>query len=95
MHLGVPLESPQRSQALSLVKTGTSAFLPRCSSTGRLPVELTQGSVAFPRGATGLSHVPLWCESILEVTVEAAKGSQVHLEWIGTSGSFGMVAQSL
>ena len=33
---------------------------------------------AFPRGfPTGLSHVPLWCESILGLKVEAVQGIQV------------------
>ena len=51
--------------------------------------------MAFSRGATGLSHQP-WCfESILGVTVESVKGSQVYWEWIGTSGSFGMVTRLL
>ena len=51
--------------------------------------------MAFSRGATGLSHQP-WCfESILGVTVESVKGSQVYLEWIGTSESFGMLEQHL
>ena len=43
--LGVLLESPQGSQASCRVWTCTSAFLP---SSVSLPVELTQGSVAFP-----------------------------------------------
>ena len=33
--------------------------------------------------------------SILRVTVESVHGSQVYLEWIETSGSFGMVAEPL
>ena len=42
---------------------------------------------AFPRGLpTGLSHVPLWCESILGLKVEAVQGKQVSLEWTETSG---------
>ena len=42
---------------------------------------------AFPRGfPTGLSHVPLWCESILGLKVEAVQGKQVSLEWTETSG---------
>ena len=42
---------------------------------------------AFPRGfPTGLSHVPLWWESILGVKVEAVQGKQVPLEWTETSG---------
>ena len=82
MDLEVPLESPERSQFSSRVETCTSNFLPSCSSSVRLPVELTQRSVAFPRGfPTGLSHVPLWSESILGVQVEARQGNQVLLEW--------------
>ena len=42
---------------------------------------------AFPRGfPTGLPHVPLWCESILGLKVEAMQGKQVSLEWTPTSG---------
>ena len=42
---------------------------------------------AFPRGFhTGLSHVPLLCESILGLKVEAVQGKQVSLEWTETSG---------
>ena len=48
--LGVLLESPQGSQSSSRVGTCTSAFLPSCSSSVRLPVALIQESVAFPRG---------------------------------------------
>ena len=58
-----------------------------------LPVELTKGSVAFSRGAPGLSYLQ-WCfESILGVTIESVQGNQVYLECIGKSGSFGMVAR--
>ena len=87
MDLGVPLESREGSQASSRVETCVSAFLLSCSSSGSLPVELTQGSVAFPRGfPTGLSHVLQWCESILGVTLEAVQGNQVHLEWTDIFG---------
>ena len=42
---------------------------------------------AFPRGfPPGLSHVPLWCESILGLKVEAVQGKLVSLEWTETSG---------
>ena len=42
---------------------------------------------AFPRGFhAGLSHVPLWCESILGMKVEAVQGKQDPLEWTETSG---------
>ena len=51
--------------------------------------------MAFAQGATGLSHVPSCCESILQVTVESVQGNQVYLDWIGTLGSFGMVTQLL
>ena len=40
---------------------------------------------AFPRGfPTGLSHVPLWCESILGLKVNAVQGKLVSLEWTQT-----------
>ena len=87
MDLEVPLESPQGSQASSRVGTCTSAFLPSCSSSVSLPVELTQGSVYFPRVfPTGLSHVLPWCESIFGVTFEAVQGNQVPLEWTEVFG---------
>ena len=96
MDLCVPLESPQGSQALSRVETRTSAFLPSCSSSVRLPFLLTQASAAFPRGfPSGMSHVPPWYELILRVTVEAVQGNQVPLEWTEIWGSFVMVAQPL
>ena len=45
---------------------------------------------AFPRGfPTGLSHVPLWGESILGLKVEAVQGKQVFLEWTETLGDSG------
>ena len=48
--------------------------------------------MAISRGAKGLSYLPSCFESILGVTVESVQGSQVYLEWIGTSGTFGMGA---
>ena len=51
--------------------------------------------MACSQGDTGLSHLPLCFESILEVTVETVQGSQVYLEWIETSGYFGKVATPL
>ena len=51
--------------------------------------------MAFSRGATGLSHMPLCFESILGVTVESVQGNQVYLERIGKSWSFGIVTQPL
>ena len=92
---GVPLESSQANQTSSRVETCTSSFLLSFSSSVRLPVELTQGSVAFSRGSRGLSQVPSCCESILAVTAESVQGKQLYLEWDGNSGSFGMVARPL
>ena len=51
--------------------------------------------MAVSRGATGLSHVPSCFESILGDAIESVKDIQVYLEWIRTSGSFGMVARPL
>ena len=65
-----------------------SAFILSCNSSVRLPIELIQGSVAFPQGATGLSHVPPWCESIPGVTVDAVQVNQVHMEWMRHLGVF-------
>ena len=98
MDLGVLLESPQRSQSSSRVGACTCAFLPSCSSSVTLPFVWIKGYVAFPRGfptrlsrealprgfPKGLSHVPLWCESILGLKVEAVQGKQVSLEWTET-----------
>ena len=63
----------------------------QCQASCRVDI----GSVAFSRGATGLSHLPLCFEWILGVTVEPVLLSQWYLEWTGTSGSYGMVAQPL
>ena len=81
MDLGVPLESPQGSQASSQVETCTSAFLPSCNSSVWLPIELAQASAVFPRGATRQSHMPPSCESILGVTVKDVHRNHVHVEW--------------
>ena len=68
------------------METYTSVFLPSCSSSARLPDVLTQGSVAFPRDPTGLSHVPPLCDLKFRVTFEAGHGNQAHLEWTETFG---------
>ena len=78
----------QWSQASSRVETWNSAFLSRCKMVVRLPVEWTQGSAAFSQGATGLSHLPSYFESILGVPVESVQGNQAYLEWMEKSGSF-------
>ena len=56
---------------------------------------MTYGSVPYSVGATGLSHLPLCFDSMFGVTVESVQRSQVYLEWIGTSGSFQIVARPL
>ena len=54
---------------------------------------------AFPRGfPTGLPHVPLWCESILGLKVEAVQGIQVPwngLRHLGDSGNASMTPEFL
>ena len=70
-------------------------FLLKLKNTVRIPFKLTKGSVAFSKGATGLSHMPSCFQSILGVTVESVQESKVYLEWIGTLGSLGMVALPL
>ena len=51
--------------------------------------------MAFSQGATGLSHLSLYLELILGVTVESVQGNKVYMEWIGTSGSVLIVARPL
>ena len=58
-----------------------SRFPSRGSRDLWLSLEACPGG--FP---TGLSHVPPWCESILDLNVEAVQGKQVSLEWTETSG---------
>ena len=77
-YLGVPREFPQGSQASSRVETCKSAFLTSCNRRIRLPVEFTYGSVAFSRGATGLSHMSSCCESIHRVTFDSVQGIQMY-----------------
>ena len=61
------------------------AALSRFPSNGSMDQGLSLE--AFQRGfPKGLSHVPLWCESILGLNVEAVRGIQVSLEWTETSG---------
>ena len=68
-----------------LLSSQAVAAVSRFSSRGSRDLWLSLE--AFPRGfATGLSHVPPWCESILGLKVEAVQGKQVSLEWTETSG---------
>ena len=51
---------------------------------------------AFPRGfPTGLPHVPLWCESILGLKVEAVQGNQVPWNGLRHLGDSGNMARTL
>ena len=91
MDLGVPLESPQESQSSSewgharVLSSRALAAVSRFPSRGSRDLWLSLE--AFPRGfPTGLSHVPLWCESILGLKVEEVQGKQVSLEWTETYG---------
>ena len=91
MDLGVLLESPQGSQSSSrggharALSSRTVAAVSRFPSRGSRDLWLSLE--AFRRGfPTGLPHVPLWCELILGLNVEAVQGKQVSLEWNETSG---------
>ena len=96
MDLGILLESPQGSQSSCRVGACTCAFLPSCSRSFALLFLVDQGICGFPsrlsheafQGGfpTGLCDVPLWCESILGLNVEAVQGKQFSLEWTETSG---------
>ena len=44
--------------------------------------------MAFSRGATGLSNLPLCFESLLGVTVESVQWNHVYMDWIGTRGYY-------
>ena len=69
------------SRAVAAVSRFLRVYQLICGFPSRLSQE------AFPRGfPTGLSHVPLWCESILGLKVEAVQGIKVSLEWTETSG---------
>ena len=91
MDLGLFLESPQgvtprpecwHARALS---SRALAAVSRFSSHGSR--DLCLSLEACPGGfPTGLSHVPLWCDSILGLKVEAVQGKQVSLELTETSG---------
>ena len=90
MDLGVLLESTQGSQSSS--PGGHARVLSsRAVAARHASIGVDQGICGFhlrlshenfPRGfPTGLSHVPLWCESILGLNVEAVQRKQVSLEW--------------
>ena len=62
------------------LSSGTEAAVSRFPSRGSRDLWLSLE--AFPRGfPTRLSHVPLWCESILGLKFEAVQGKQFSLEW--------------
>ena len=91
MELGVLLEFPQGCQfrlEWGLARALSSRAL---AAVSRFPSrgsrDLWLSLQAFPRGfPTGLPHVPLCCESILGLKVEAVQGKQVSLEWTEISG---------
>ena len=98
MDLGVLLVFPQGCQfrlewghARALSSRALSA-VSRFPSRGSRDLWLSLE--AFPRGfPAGLPHVPLWCESILGLKVEAVQGKQVPwngLRHLGYSGNSGM-----
>ena len=73
MHVRFPPELKQQCHASLRVGQGICVFPSRLSHE------------ALPRGLpTGLSHVPPWCESTLDLKVEAVQGKQVSLEWTKT-----------
>ena len=62
MHVRFPLELKQQCRASLRVDQGIFGFPSRLSHE------------AFPRGIpTGLSHEPPWCQSILNLKVEAVQ----------------------
>ena len=70
------------ARALSSRAVAAVSRFPSCGSR-----DLWLSLEAFPRGfPTRLSHVPLWCESILGLKFEAVQGKQVSQEWTETSG---------
>ena len=74
------------ARALSSRAVGAVSRFP-CVDQGICGFPSRLSHEAFPRGfPTGLSHVRLWCESILGLKVEAVQGKQVSLEWTETSG---------
>ena len=77
------------------METWNFAFLSRFQRGVRLPVEWTQGSGAFSRGAKGLSHLPLCFESVLRIPVKSMQGNQAYLKWMGNSASSRIEAQLL
>ena len=80
---GVPLGFTLGSHASSGVETCTYTVLLSWNNSVRRPVGLIQGSMAFSRGARGLSHEPSCFESVLDVSVEsvAAKSGVSGVHW--------------
>ena len=90
MDLGVILKSPQGSQSSSKWWHARALSSRAVAAVSRFPSrgsrDLCLSLEAFPQGCpTGLSHVPPWCESILDLKVEAVQGKQFSLEWTETS----------
>ena len=103
MDLGVLLAYP--SAVSLLLEWGHARALSSraLAAVSRLPSrgsrDLWLSLEAFPRGfPTGLPHVPLWCESILGLKVEAVQGIQVPwngLRHLGDSGNDGTTLEFL
>ena len=74
LHVRFPPELEQQCRTSISVEQGICGFLSRISNE------------AFPGGfSTGLSYVPLWCESMLGLKVKAVQGKQLSLERTETS----------
>ena len=84
MDLGVRLESRLEWGHARALSSRAAAAVSRLPSRGSGDLWLSHEAV--PRGfPTGLPHVPPWCESILDLKVEAVQGKQFSLEWTETS----------
>ena len=74
--LGFPIEFQQMSQASSPVEAWNSALPLSCRRGVRSPVQFSHGTWNFPRGATGESDIPLYCEGILGAPFESVQGNE-------------------
>ena len=94
MDLGISLEIPQGSHSSNGVDM--QVHIPhelekQCQASFRVEIRISGFFSRCHRSVT----TTIVFHSILGVTVKSVQGSQVNLEWIGTSGSFGIVARPL
>ena len=94
MDLGISLEIPQGSHSSNGVDM--QVHIPhelekQCQASFRVEIRISGFFSRCHRSVT----ITIVFHSILGVTVKSVQGSQVNLEWIGTSGSFGIVARPL